>query len=89
MRERPRRFRAEYLSRREPRRSRAVIFLLRSVRDDLLRADLDFVALFDEVARRLANTSVENTRGIRMSRIRTKRGLIKQRVNRNAGEARD
>ena len=76
----PRRLlRAEYLSRRDERRSRAVIFLPRSARADLPRVDLLEVAFLDEDARRLPKVSVENARGIRISRIRTNRGLIKDR----------
>jgi hypothetical protein len=79
----PRRlFLAEYLSRRDDRRSRAVIFLPRSARADLPRVDLLGVAFLDEDARRLPKVSVENARGIRISRIRTNRGLIKDRGKR-------
>ena len=48
--------------------------------------DLLFVALFDEAARRLPNTSVEKDSDKRISRIMTKRGLRKELVNREAGE---
>ncbi|MGI8919991.1 MAG: hypothetical protein ACR2H6_15470 [Pyrinomonadaceae bacterium] len=50
------------------------------------RADLLFVALLDEAARRLPNTSVEKDRDKRISRIRAKRGLKKERMDREAGE---